>query len=306
MPHHRYHGPRIFRLTSSVGACGTNNPNEVKSFQRLLNDAGYQLATGRSLTPNGRCDTATTEAIRWYQRLLNMSPSGLIQPTDIWFIRAISEATSPHWRPRNTSGPLRVHEGQITFDAEGTDYITAVEPFRQRRYPNFSRILHWPPTNTSGVTLGRGYDMGNRCAGEIYSTLRQAGIEEYKAIICSKAAYLKGRHAEQFVKVYGPLVGEITHTQQIRLFEIAYRVKRMEARNLYARVARTIPSAPTWEQLDSKIRDVVTDIFYQGVHNARALFEAAIEGKGTLISHIRNSPTYMTYESHRNRIRYLQ
>lgn len=45
MPYHRYHDPRIFRLTSSVGACGTNNPNEVKSIQRMINDAGYQFAT---------------------------------------------------------------------------------------------------------------------------------------------------------------------------------------------------------------------------------------------------------------------
>jgi len=306
MPYHRYHVPRIFRLTSSVGACGTNNPNEVKSIQRMINDAGYQFATGRTLPTNGQCDTATTEAIRWYQRLLNLSPSGLVQPADTWFIRAISEATTPGWRPSNTSGPLRVSQGQITFDAEGTDYITAVEPFKQRRYPNFSRILQWPPTSFSGVTLGRGYDMGSRSAGEIYSTLRQAGIEEYKAVLCSKAAGLEGRYAEQFVKVYGPLVGEITHTQQIRLFEIAYRVKRNEALNLYRRIAQSMPSAPAWEQLDPKIRDVVTDIFYQGVHNARALFQAAIEGKPALIAHIKSSPTYMTYENHRNRIRYLQ
>lgn len=61
-----------------------------------------------------------------------------------------------------------MNEGQITFDDEGTDYITATEPLRQRRYPNFSRILQWPPTSTSGVTPGRGYDMGNRSTGEIY------------------------------------------------------------------------------------------------------------------------------------------
>lgn len=63
-------------------------------------------------------------------------------------------------------------------------------------------------------------------------------------------------------KAYGPLVGEITHVQKIRLFEIAYRVKRMEARNLYARVARPLPSAPAWEQLDTKISNYVPDITY--------------------------------------------
>lgn len=235
-----------------------------------------------------------------------MSPNGLIQPTDTWFMQALDKATSPHFRPKHSGGPLTVRRGQLTFDAEGVDYITAVAPFRQRRYPNFSRILQWPPTNSSGVTLGRGYDMGNRSAGEIFNTLRQAGIEEYKAVICSKAAHIKGHQAGQFVKVYGPLVGEITHQQQIRLFELAYQVKVNEARNLYKRVSHRLPDAPEWEQLDQKIQDVIIDIFYQGVHNARALFQAAIDGRAALITHIKNSSIYMSFENHRHRIRYLQ
>ena len=293
-------------LSASVGSCGTNKPEEVKAIQNLIKNAGYALATGRSVIIDGRCDTNTTEAIRWYQRLLNMSPSGLVQPTDTWFMHALQEATSHHFRPKHRGGSLSVRQGQLTFDAEGVDYITAVEPFRQRRYPNFSRILQWPPTASSGVTLGRGYDMGSRSMGEIFITLRQAGIEEYKAVICSKSAHVKGPEAGRFVKVYGPLVGEITHQQQIRLFELAYQVKLNEAKNLYRRVTRHFINAPQWELLDQKIRDVIVDIFYQGVHNAKSLFQAAIDGREALISHIKNSPTYATYEKHRNRIRYLQ
>ncbi|MFZ4832449.1 peptidoglycan-binding protein [Rouxiella sp. Mn2063] len=306
MSHRRPLGPHIFRLSSSVGSCGINNPDEVKAVQNLITNAGYLQATGRTLVVNGHCDIATTEAIRWYQRLLNMSPNGLIQPTDTWFMLALNDAAASHFHPKNSGGPLIVHQGQLTFDAEGVDYITAVEPFRQRRYPNFSRILQWPPTSSSGVTLGRGYDMGNRSTGEIFATLRQAGIEEYKAVICSKAAHLKGHQAEQFVKVYGPLVGEISHQQQIRLFELAYQIKLNEARNLYVRVTSHIQGAPAWESLEQKIRDVIIDIFYQGVHNAKALFQAAINGRVALIAHIRSSSVYMSFESHRHRIRYLQ
>ncbi|MFP2488055.1 lysozyme family protein [Enterobacter ludwigii] len=46
---------------------------------------------------------------------------------------------------------LKVDKGQVTFDAEGND-ITG------NRY--FSRRIHWPGNDLSGVTLGRGYDMG--------------------------------------------------------------------------------------------------------------------------------------------------
>ena len=205
------HDPKVLhsdRPFSSVGMCGKNVPSDVKKLQQMVIRAGYQLATGRTLKVSGQCDQSTIEAIIWYQRLLNMSPSGMVSPVDTFFMQALEKALSPHWRPRHTGGSLHVHEGQITFDSEGVDYITAVEPFRQKRYPNFSRILHWPQQGNSGVTLGRGYDMGGRSVGEIYSSLRQSGIEEYKAVICSKASCLKSRLADQFVKVYGPLVGE--------------------------------------------------------------------------------------------------
>ena len=263
----RFHEPVMLntdKLFSSVGACGTNTPTEVKKLQRMISLAGYQQATGRTLKVNGHCDQSTVDAISWYQHLLNMSPSGLVMPVDTYFMQALSHVLSPHWRPRPHSGPLNVNEGQITFDAEGVDYLTAVEPFRQRRYPNFSRILQWPAVGNSGVTLGRGYDMGSRSQGEIHSTLRQAGIEEYKAVLCSKATHLKGQQAGQFVKVYGPLVGEITHHQQIRLFEIAYREKLNYAKGVYNRRSQHLHNALPWSHLDQKIKDVFVDTIYQG------------------------------------------
>lgn len=190
----KYPSPSIFPLRQSVGNCGSNDPADVKKFQKTISDAGYELATRRALNINGRCDFETIEAIRWYQRLLNLSPSGLLHPTDAWYMQ-LQASLSPHWQPQHTVGILSVGEGQITFDAEGVDYVTAVEPFRQLRYPYFSRILHWPGDSHSGVTLGRGYDMGRRSAGEIFSTLRRAGLEENKATICSKAAHLRGKAA---------------------------------------------------------------------------------------------------------------
>ncbi|WP_414713917.1 hypothetical protein [Scandinavium sp.] len=164
------------------------------------------------------------------------------------------------------------------------------------------RVLHWPGNRQSGVTLGRGYDMGRRHSGDIVSTLKQAGIEEYKAIICSKAAFLKGNDAEQFVKVYGPLVGEITHQQQKRLFEISYREKSQYAQRLYA----TNQLSPPWMILDRKVQDVVVDIIYQGFHHIDALFRAAAGGKRELAAFIMSDSGLMSFEANRKRIRYLR
>lgn len=296
--------PRIYRLKGTVGNCGANNPDDVKTIQKIIIGAGYTLSTGRTLSVNGVCCPQTREAIIWYQRLLTLSPSGLIHPTDSFFIHALENAYSPGWRPHRISGDLRVSEGQMTFDAEGLDYISAVTPFKRQYYPSFSRILHWPSTFSSGVTLGRGYDMGNRTSGEIFSTLRQAGIEEYKAVICSKASYLKGRRAEEFVKVYGYLIGEITHSQQIRLFELVYKEKMNYAKGVYSRRSRHLINALTWYQIDKKIRDVFIDTLYQGNKSAPEMVKIIASGgnRTDIVKYLKNHPT-LSRDHRRNEIR---
>ncbi|KAB1499873.1 peptidoglycan-binding protein [Cronobacter sakazakii] len=295
MPKRHYPNPRVFRLTGSVGFCGTNNPDEVKILQKLIADAGYSQTTGRYIIVNGRCDLQTQEAIYWYQRLLNMKPSGLIHPVDYWFMHALHEATTPRWRPRHVAGPLIVRQGQTTFDSEGVDYITAVAPFRQPKHLlQFSRILHHP-TVESGVTLGRGFDMKKRSAGEILATLRHADIEEYKTVICSKAAYLTGREAEMFVQFYGPLVGEITHQQQIRLFEIAYQEQVIYAKGVYDRHVRrlNIQNALPWSRIDTVIRDTFIDIIFQGNSTAEEMVSIIASGGGRdkIIDYLHSSPS---------------
>ncbi|MEW5291959.1 peptidoglycan-binding protein, partial [Erwinia papayae] len=131
-------------------------------------------------------------------------------------------------------------------------------------------------------------------------------IEEYKAVICSKAAHLKSRPAREFVQVYGPLVGEISHQQQVQLFAIAYRAKLGEARALYMRWSKSGADIPSWYALDRKVRDVVVDIFYQGVYDMPGLFKAAVKGKKALALFIQNNPKYRVYEPGRNRVRYLR
>ena len=142
--------------------------------------------------------------------------------------------------------------------------------------PWFSRILHHPSSD-SGVTLGRGYDMKKRSAGSILYTLRQSGLEEYKAQICAKAAYLQGKQASDFIKVYGPLVGEITHQQQIRIFEISYREKKEYAKGVYDRNIVKIANPLSWEQIDIKIRDVFVDTIFQGNSTARVMVKIMAE-----------------------------
>ncbi|WP_242506259.1 hypothetical protein [Pectobacterium zantedeschiae] len=93
---------------------------------------------------------------------------------------------------------LRVPQGQITFDGEGNDVPNS---------PFFSRVVHWPGNAKSGVTLGRGYDMGKRTKGEVYADMLRIGIGSEKASLIAKGAGLKGAAAALFVKEYRSKIG---------------------------------------------------------------------------------------------------
>ncbi|MDU4092377.1 MAG: peptidoglycan-binding protein [Pantoea sp.] len=305
----KYHDPMVLhpdRLFTSVGTCGTNQASEVKKLQRMVMNAGYRLATGRQLSVDGICGQQTVEAIRWYQRLLNLSPSGLVTPLSVYFMDALT-AMSPDNQLHEAGGLLRVSQGQFTFDNEGRDYRTVAVPFRAGPTPWFSRVLHWPG-GYSGVTLGRGFDMKLRSAGEIYSTLRQAGLEEHKAVICSRATGLSGRAAEQFVTVFGPMIGEITHQQQIQLFEIAWHTKIHYARGVYLRHSADIAQRLTWEQIDGKIKDIFIDTLYQGNRNAGVMAKLIAQGgnRKEIIQHLKDNDYYQMNARNRARVEYLK
>src|SRR5262245_22333905 len=106
---------------------------------------------------------------------------------------------------------LTVARGQITFDAEGTE-----------GGPNHTRKPH-VPTNSSGLTIGRGYDMKAKTAEKIKADLIAAGLSEADAALYAKAAGLSGEKAKEFIK--NNTLPEITLAQQKKLFEIAYAEK---------------------------------------------------------------------------------
>ena len=86
---------------------------------------------------------------------------------------------------------LKVSHGQITFDAEGNDNPKS-------RY--FSRKAH-VPSSSSGITLGRGYDLKEKTEAKVYKDLVDSGISEATAKKFSKGAGLSGQGAKDYVKV---------------------------------------------------------------------------------------------------------
>jgi hypothetical protein len=147
-----------------------------------------------------------------------------------------------------------VSAGQLTFDAEGLE----------TRGIFFSRKAH-VPSNSSGVTLGRGYDMKSKSRSKIVADLSGTGIDDIIADKFSNAAGLKGKAAKKFIKRSDIAEIEITPQQQKTMFEVTYEehaadVKRISGKNdVVKKYGRT-----DWSQLHPAIKDALVDLRYRG------------------------------------------
>lgn len=151
--------------------------------------------------------------------------------------------------------PLKVNKGQVTFDAEGNDVATS-------QY--FSRTIHWPG-GVSGVTIGRGYDLGQRTKKEVEGHLATAGITGTQASILIGGIGKTGKSAGEYVTSKKKSFGAITHDQQKKLFDIAYNQLSADVERISKKddVVEKY-GAVDFKKLHPAIRDVVVDLRYRG------------------------------------------
>ena len=154
---------------------------------------------------------------------------------------------------KTENADFTVDRGQITFDAEG-----------QEGGPYHSRTPHVPSDN-SGLTLGRGYDMSKRTEAEIEQDLLAAGMLEADAKAYKKAFGLKGKEARDFIAKASPPLVEITTEQQKKLFAITYEAISKEVKRLCNK-ADTVETygKVDWDKLDRKIKDILIDLKFRG------------------------------------------
>jgi murein DD-endopeptidase MepM/ murein hydrolase activator NlpD len=191
-----------------------------------------------------------------------------------------------------------IKEGQITFDAEGNDIPSS---------PYFSRMIHWPGNELSGVTLGRGYDMGSRSESEIYNHMIAAGVDTAQASKISQAHGLKGNNAKQFATTNKKNIGEISRNQQILLFNLIYPGYVNRAIANYNSWTSDEPGRIEWSGLKQVIKDVLVDFVYQGFTKGPNPMKAGMNNDvNKLISYIENTPAISQYEGGRHRADYLR
>lgn len=147
-----------------------------------------------------------------------------------------------------------VPEGQLTFDAEGME----------KRGKFFSRSPH-VPGRWSGVTIGRGYDMGSRSEDEITEDLGNAGVPLAEARRLATCRGLKGAGAKQFLEEHDLYGIEITPAAQKALFMQTYQELAGDVLRICSKhdvVAKY--GATDWDGLDPLIRDIAVDLRYRG------------------------------------------
>lgn len=199
---------------------------------------------------------------------------------------------------QNDVQDVKVVAGQLTYDAEGNDIPGSTY---------YSRVIHWPGNDLSGVTLGRGYDMGNRSEREIYAHMSQAGVDAGKAKKISMAFGRKGESARTFVRDNKFLIGEITAAQQVALFNIIYPAYVKRAVLNYNKWTAAENDRLEWEDLDLMIRDVLVDFVYQGfTRGPKPMRSGMRNSKSEMISYIESSPVLSQYEPGRRRANYLR
>jgi len=143
---------------------------------------------------------------------------------------------------------------KLTYDAEGTDL--------QCKYPH---VPGWW-IYRSGITLWRGYDCRDKKPTKIIADLLKAGIEQSIAYEFAQAAGLKGKVAHDWLLNSGLDEYEMTPKQGIALFQISYSEIEASAKRIYSKQGcrDAYGWIIIWEELNSKIRDVIIDLRFRG------------------------------------------
>lgn len=158
---------------------------------------------------------------------------------------------------------LKVPRGQLTFDVEGNDIENSIY---------FSRVAHWPPVGNSGVTLGRGYDIGQQ--PNVTADLESVGIGE------PFLSWIVGGQGKRQMEARDYLAEasaenrqhKFTRKQQHQLFVYTYQLMEADVRRISvanATLNKYLPSMVSqgeeaWNAIDGKIKDLMIDLRYRG------------------------------------------
>ncbi len=197
--------------------------------------------------------------------------------------------------------PLKVPFGQFTFDAEGND-------IPGNKF--YSRKPTRPDSASSGVTVGRGFDLGQHNREQIVFALTQAGVSSAYASKLADAAGMKGATAESFKNTFNAEQKdfELTREQQWTLFVWEYMRQANAAARKLARweLARLASgTAIDIATLDVTTIELLVNLAYRGDLNERVwrLLRPAINNRPALAALMQKKSSWSTVPVERYRAR---
>lgn len=235
---------------ASVGEKGKNLEKDVKTITALINV--YRRSLNQTAIPiSTKTSTDLETAIGEFQanHLKAKDPDKRVDAGGKTFLtlrqyyRAIFKSvaiTAPTY-------------GEVTWESEGAE-----------GGPYHSRCFH-VPSNASGLTIGRGYDMKEKTQKKISEDIVAAGLTQTQADTIKKSAGLNGVTARFFVVENDLLDFQLTPGQQLALFKISYDDLVKDVKRICADAANvTEYGAVDWDKLDSKIKDITVDLRFRG------------------------------------------
>lgn len=152
-----------------------------------------------------------------------------------------------------------VDRGQLTFDAEGME---------GGRY--HSRTPH-VPGGASGVTIGRGYDIGQHSGAASIRDLVAAGMSTEQAEAYAAAAGKSGAAATRWLQANRDQLQEISPELQHSLFETTYAEMSGDVQRI-SNKADTVAAYGDLdlETVDPAIADLLVDLRYRGDYTSRS------------------------------------
>jgi len=130
--------------------------------------------------------------------------------------------------------------------------------------PFHSRKFHVPGP-TSGLTIGRGYDMKERSKAEIKTHLINAGISATDADVISNAATLKGADAKKFIVTNKLENFEVTMQQQLSLFNAIYPFYEKDTIRICTKPdVEEAYGKCNWAAIHPSIQELLVDLRYRG------------------------------------------
>ncbi|EIO4562494.1 hypothetical protein LQM11_003074 [Vibrio parahaemolyticus] len=168
---------------------------------------------------------------------------------------------------------LKVPKGQLTFDAEGNDDENSIY---------FTRKAHVPTNNNgvvignSGVTIGRGLDVGNSPTGaygqipyqlDLVEVFKGAKLNPSLADWLLSAKRKTKQDALRMIRNC-PLSDEeltLTRMQQHKMFNLVYEYMEDKTRILTTKDdVRRAYGEIDWDALPREVKDVLIDLTYRG------------------------------------------